>query len=646
MSGYAHWFSSRFSRVLAVGVAILACAFVSTSRGDERPAKPDAANVAKRTPSPGEGSPGAEGNKTSKARIEQLIRDLGSPNYTTRRSAATELRQIGTDAFDLLYAATDDADPEVASSANYLLRQAPIRWVQADDPPRVRESMRSYGQEPEARRLRRVEELDRVPNDKGIPALCRIARFDRSPLVSRSAALAIIRPSEKSNDQPHIDQEAAKRELGGSTRASAMWIREYLTQLGDPASSVGVWKSLITAESDRLEKNMGDTSSDIVLGLSWNLADLYRQIGDQKSLNATLDQMIGLAADGSDDMLVSLLAWLTENKSWDALDGFISKHQARLEQGKKPMYYAALARAKQGKKDQAEELAAKAVLIASPEGGLDSLFMARDLEERSQFDWSVREYRHIIEKQSAEQLESILSRTWLASMLHDYEHEKEAADTLEPLVKDVTNDGRKAVLYAKTYERYHDKIDVPEPKELKARYHYYLSCYYQAQKDLTRAQNELNAAVDSDPKDADVLIAMYRFPAKDSSWHQNALTRIQKLCSDLEKQIQDEPSEASPYNQWAWLVSNTEGDFQKAIRYSHRSLELNKHGEGGAASFLDTLGRCYFAAGDFENAVKYEREAITKNDYLQVMKRQLAEFEQALAREKAGAPEKSAKKAS
>jgi tetratricopeptide (TPR) repeat protein len=229
-------------------------------------------------------------------------------------------------------------------------------------------------------------------------------------------------------------------------------------------------------------------------------------------------------------------------------------------------------------------------------------------------------------------------------MLHDYEHEKDAADTLEPLVKDVTNDGRKAVLYAKTYELYHDKIEIPEPKELKARQHYYLSCHYQSQKDMARAQAELSTAIDADPKDADVLIAMYRFPAKDPKWRDAAVTRIQKLCKELEKQIEDDPAEASPYNQWAWLVSNTEGDFQKAIRYSQRSLKLNKHGEGGAASFLDTLGRCYFAAGDYENAVKYEREAITKNDYLQVMKRQLAEFEQALAKQNAAA-DKPAKKA-
>jgi tetratricopeptide (TPR) repeat protein len=154
---------------------------------------------------------------------------------------------------------------------------------------------------------------------------------------------------------------------------------------------------------------------------------------------------------------------------------------------------------------------------------------------------------------------------------------------------------------------------------------------------MTRAQAELNTAIDADAKDADVLIAMYRFPAKDPKWHKAVVARIQGLCKEQEKKIEDDPSDASPYNQWAWLISNTEGDFQKAIRYSHRSLELNKHGEAGAASFLDTLGRCYYAAGDYDNAVKYEREAIAKNDYLQVMKRQLAEFERALAKQKAAA---------
>jgi len=329
-----------------------------------------------------------------------------------RRAAGTELRQIGSDAFDLLDAATDNSDPEVAASATYLLRQIPVRWVQADDHPLVRAQMRNYGQETEARRLRRVEDLDRLSNGKGIAALSRIARYDRSSLISRTAAMAIIRPAEKSTEQPHIDAEMVERELGASTRAAARWLRQYLAQMRDPSASVAAWRQLIDQESARLDKNMGDTSSDIVLGLMWNLADLYRQIGDQPSLNGALDAMIGLAAEGSDETLVSLLAWLTENKSWDVLDTFLTKHQSRLEQSKRPLYYAALAREKQGKKELAEELAAKAALLTPQEGTMEGLMMAKDLEERLQFDWAVREYRRAIEKQSAESIDHILSRIW------------------------------------------------------------------------------------------------------------------------------------------------------------------------------------------------------------------------------------------
>ena len=82
--------------------------------------------------------------------------------------------------------------------------------------------------------------------------------------------------------------------------------------------------------------------------MTWNLADIYRQIGDQAALNGALDRMIGLAAEGSDETLVSLLAWMTENKSWDVLDTFLAKHQARLEQSKRPLYFAAIARAEAG----------------------------------------------------------------------------------------------------------------------------------------------------------------------------------------------------------------------------------------------------------------------------------------------------------
>jgi Tfp pilus assembly protein PilF len=611
------------------------------ARADERFAKTVGPGVFPSAPVSGQRLDRAATSATpTQQQIQRLIRELGNPHYAARRSAANELRQIGSAAFDLLYAATDDADPEVAASANYLLRQIPVRWVQPDDPAPVRGILRQYAQLPDTARTTCVAQLDKLPDGAGNAALCRIARYDRSPLVSRTAALAIIRPLEKSSVQPRLDSAVVEQELGGSTRAAATWLRQYMVQLRDPASSVAAWKPLVDQEAARLEKNSSETSSDIVLGLFWNLADVYRQIGNRPALNAALDRMIGLASNGSDETLINLLTWLTENKSWEVLDTFISKHQARLEQSKRPLYYAAIARAKAGKQQMADDLAAKAAVLPA-QNAFEGLGIARELEEHSQFDWAVREYRRGIDTQPDASVENILARLYLPNLLHDYEHEKDAADTLEPLVKSLQREGRVSQVYnqireyssSRDYNTNRDNDDrsgILSPKEIAGRYHFYRASQYQQQKDWIRARGELEQAINFDPLDADVLIAMYRLPETDAKWRQMVMDRVRALAQKFQRQIDESPSDAGPYNQWAWLISNTEGDYKQAIRYSKKSLELNGFGESSAASFLDTLGRCYYAAGDYKNAVKYEREAIAKVDHMQVMRRQLALFEKAL----------------
>jgi tetratricopeptide (TPR) repeat protein len=605
-----------------------ACSFVA-ARADEVPAGRSPATAV----SPAATPKSAEAAKASQERIQKLIHELGNPRYTARRAAASELRQVGAEAFDSLHAATEDSDPEIAASANYLLRQIAVRWVQADDAPLVRAVLRQFAQEAETARLQSVEQLARLPQGGGITALCRIARYDRSPLVSRTAAVAIIRPKDASAARPPIDAAVVEQQLGASTRAAAIWLHQYLSQVRDPAASIATWKQLVDQESARLEKN-GETSNEIVIRLQWNLAELYRQVGDQPAVTGLLDRMMELAGDTSDDTIVNLLVWLTENKSWDALDTFLTKHQPRLEQSKRPLYYAALARSKQGKQDVAEQLATRASEIQT-QGNLEGFATAKDLEEHGQFEWAVREYRRAIDKQPGDSYEAILARIYLASLLHDHEREKEAADVVEPLVKAVQGNSDVGKLYSRIRDYNNGRLALPDPDAIAARYHFYRACQYQSEKDLSRARGELDLAINFDPEDADVLIAMFHFPEADDNWRESVRGRVRELTQKFQQQIDGEPSDASPYNQWAWLVSNTEGDFQKAIRYSHRSLELNTNGESGEASYLDTLGRCYFAAGDYENAVKYERQAVKKIEYMQVMQRQLALFEKTLAEKKA-----------
>ena len=84
---------------------------------------------------------------------------------------------------------------------------------------------------------------------------------------------------------------------------------------------------------------------------------------------------------------------------------------------------------------------------------------------------------------------------------------------------------------------------------------------------------------------------------------------------------------ATDYNQFAWLVGNTYGDFDEAIRLSHKSLELRPD----AGGFLDTLGHCYYAKGDLENAVKYQTQAVKLEPHTGLIQRKLNQFEKELA---------------
>ena len=82
--------------------------------------------------------------------------------------------------------------------------------------------LRDYDRQSDNTRLRRVQELARLAEGEGVAGLCRIARFDRSPLVSRTAALAIIRPDERASCAPEGRPGDRGARAGRQHRASPL----------------------------------------------------------------------------------------------------------------------------------------------------------------------------------------------------------------------------------------------------------------------------------------------------------------------------------------------------------------------------------------------------------------------------------------
>ncbi len=83
---------------------------------------------------------------------------------------------------------------------------------------------------------------------------------------------------------------------------------------------------------------------------------------------------------------------------------------------------------------------------------------------------------------------------------------------------------------------------------------------------------------------------------------------------------------ATDCNQLAWLLSKCDSSPDEAINLSLRSLEFSP----GEPAFLDTLGRCYFAAGDLQLALQTQEKAVAAAPHDRHMRMQLREFQAAV----------------
>ena len=207
-------------------------------------------------------------------------------------------------------------------------------------------------------------------------------------------------------------------------------------------------------------------------------------------------------------------------------------------------------------------------------------------------------------------------------MLVDVGRELEAGDVIKPLVE-----------FAEKEEKANEVTQAINTF-FRGNMHYWYGTYFAKLGDRDKQIEHLTKAIEAYPGNIDILIAMYRLPDPDAKWKQDVQKRIdahlgkcRSVIDKFEEVIRRQPNFegaasndlATAYNELAWLISNTSGDSKEAVRASLRSLELSPDNE----AYLDTLGRCYFAAGDLENAVKYQRRAVAAAPHVQVMQRQL-----------------------
>lgn len=573
---------------------------------------------------------GAAGEDSGSAiSVQQLIVQLGDEQYVLRQRAETQLLERGAEAFAHLKAAENHVDLEIATRAKYLLKQISIDWVRPNDSAVVRSIIARYGEVSQQIRLSKIGKLSRLENEQGLGAMCRIARFESTGLIARYAALAILEKGFLPTARTAAAVEMLTAELGESAEVPIAWIGVYVAQLQAPEQIDPRWLTLIDAEIVLLADETNVTSETLTLTLLRRYLDFCDQLSDAKAIVAGFERSLDLKAGSSkarNARLIDALTWLTEREQWEALNLLEDRYSDALKSQRLLLYLVAAARDKQGRSADADEVAKHAFQLAKSSDPL----AATDAEERNQcallisefgrHDWAEREWRHIIDTEDITEVESLKARQSLGLfVLHDRLEHKAAADLLAETIDAIGADP------AATQKYRSERNLVRRLNLLRSHREYYLAFHFQAS-DTEKQRQHLEQAYKLDSSNADVLIAMYHVKDSDPVYRKRTNLRIAKSLRQVEAQIKKAKNDPHWYNHWAWLVSNTEGDFAKAVQYSQRSLEL----EPGSPSYLDTLGRCYFSAGDLENAVKVEREAIAKHPHLQVMRRQLKEFEVAL----------------
>ena len=581
----------------------------------------------------------------STTEIRALIDQLGDDRHVMRVHAREQLQELGLEAFDELHQVLDHDDTEIAMSAKYLLSSLLVSWSKESDPAPVRRILSEYGGQEPSERESRIELLARLPERQGLEALARLVRFEPMIKLSRKAALALMQqPMSDSADQRRRQAEAVLNVLQESKRQSADWLRVYAKDLSIGGYSIDPWRELLKKQRHEIDANTTDQNDRA------SVLELIRICATRAALANERGEAIRLATDNMDLIspttrdLVDACSWAIDNDLHEFVLKLRDKNTRMFNKHAILSYGAAQAELIAGNKTDAERIAKRALStngFPDDEKAKDKLsdneveeiaqahlLIAEELSQRGLFDWAEREYRHIVDNVEVTSFASIRARGRLAEMLGELMDHDGVISVLQPLIDRVKRDN---VLQNRLNMSF---INISFFESLLG-FHQGLKAKEEAK--LDDAKRLLRNAFNTYQGNIDILIAMYNIDS-DDDWNQTVRRTLASRVRSLERDIgtmetqyrelgnrpDDARKLAQLMNEYAWLVSNTEGDQTRALEQSKRSLELTPDD----AAKTDTLARCYLAVGQFDKALETQQRAVELMPHSPPMLRQLNEIQE------------------
>jgi tetratricopeptide (TPR) repeat protein len=562
------------------------------------------------------------------AGVNEFVQQLGDKDYYVRQRAQENLARQGFEAFDALSAAAENPDLEIASRAKYLLRLMRVEWTVESDSAEVKRYLRNYELDDAKARVAKMRTLAGLPNAEGTAALCRLVRFEKSSLLSKAAAVALLseRVQREAVALSAAIVETVRKSLGECQRPGALWLLAWTRTSSEPEAVIAEWTKFVDDEQALLRRAPEESSVEIVAGLTRFQIAWLNKLGKIDEAIVVIRRLVDLDR-GNPESLAELLDCLMGQKAWKAIDELAVRFRAQFDAEPGLLYALAEAYVDQGQPARGEETAARAFQLypgKQQKPLIRHFIMAKHLASRGRFAWSRREFDEVIARSDGPEYKELraLAISSLAEMFHDQGQDREAADVLEKLVASID-----------AGQVNEAELNGRRPSDLRARMHYFTSCHWEHEGDAAKRREALDKALKAEPSDIDVLIACYRLPDQTPEFRGKIVEAIKKSAADTREEIAVDPENPASYNQLAWLVANTEGDLDEALRCSLKSIELLsqlpelKSSEGG---FRDTLAHVYFARGEFAKAVAEQSRAAELDPHSGLIQRQLGLFRKKL----------------
>jgi tetratricopeptide (TPR) repeat protein len=551
-------------------------------------------------------------------RVERLIEQLGHREYALRELAQEELDKIGPPAFDALMEAHRHRDLEVSHRAKFLIDKIRREAIASTASPEIKKLLENYESQPDAERLGKLRQLARMPQEQALATLCRLVRFERSVQVAKQGAILIF-------DQKQTGTTAASQarrkiildQVALGSRPPVRWLRAYAAFPQSPAESLAEWQKFLADEEELLKQSAGADQNEIVAGLlRQHVLMLLAQDQTEPAL-AALRHLLDLKQADTEG-LSGVVEWIIANQAWPLIEEVGKRFEGQQSNNPELLYALAHAHELKGDAKRAEELAERARSVKHATPG-ERYNLATWLRRGGMLRWAENEFKNVIEGPDEPRLPNIQqwARLALADLVADQERYGDAAGIYDEVV--VWLDKNPA---ARNELR-------RSPNEIRAKAHYYRAKHFAAEKETAKQLEQLNLALKYDAREADVLIALYRLPDQNEAAKNETRAKIKKAADHFRQQIAASPDDPQAMNNYAWLVANTEGDFDEAAQWSHRSIELLKSENPGIGGLLDTLAHCYAAKKDYEKALEYQSQAIELEPHSGEIRRAYERFNKA-----------------